>query len=155
MKLSRKSRRLLLPVIFLMALVMLTPLAQAKTYSESTRSWPPTAPGCYAYLVVDTTTDTVEVRWEGPTWIYSPVPATHIKLWSWWTFTDNKGFEKRNSGTGISASGSESFFYSNSGTWVHLKVHWAYWFLYWGADTTAKIDIYITSNPNDPWRWFR
>ena len=66
-----------------------------------------------------------------------------------WHIWDDKGFDEY--GSQIDRSGSATFNYYNTYTWVHVEVTWVYIlaspvpaFLY----TTARIDIYVDNgNP--------
>ena len=136
----------MLASIGLIAIMLLPSIVKADFYSKSAKAkWLGiiVEPHATAYIVIDTSGDTLVLSWDSEGYIYFPyVGAFFMGSWHVW---DDKGFNKK-SPSPVGGEGSKTFFYPHTYTWVHAEVKWD-WILASPVPTfltsTARIDLYI------------
>ena len=127
--------------------MMLFPsIVRADFYSKSARAtWLGIVvePYATAYIVIDTGGDTLKLSWESQAYIYFPYFGVFLS--GQWHIWDDEGFSKYSESLST-RSGSKTFFYPHTYTWVHAEVKWK-WMLASPVPTflisTARIDLYI------------
>jgi hypothetical protein len=100
------------------------------------------------WLVVDTNTDTLTLKWNAEDWFYSPFGqgysfGSYIHVW------DDKGNKIHwiDMGTALAhipPDGQITLKYTNTYTWVHAEIRWSY-LLWWsfGKYVTLRCDVYV------------
>jgi len=141
-------RSLLLPAIATLAVLILTASVQAlpywdtgvyQGYGKYEQGWWFTYQKWEVWVTVDTSADTVKVKWRGPSWLILPWAGR-----SWFTqvgVEDEKGW----SGYKLTTySGEKTFYgYRHSYTWVHVTVQWTYLL---ASPTPAFYNVFCHAN---------